>query len=67
MQSFIVLGIIPGTNIQTDLNFWVGVTAVLILVSQRAHIRAARDSIRTHLALRKIARVIRQYEFSVAS
>lgn len=35
MQSFIVLGIIPGTNIQTDLNFWILVSLLYALLLTR--------------------------------
>ena len=66
MQSFIVLGIIPGTNIQTNLNFWIAVTAVLILFACRGQLRAARNSLRTHLAVHKIARTIDHCQFSPA-
>ena len=32
MQNFIVLGIIPGTNIQTTFTFWVAVAAILVAI-----------------------------------
>lgn len=38
MQNFIVLGIIPGTNIQTTFSFWLGVAGVLLLVAAMPHI-----------------------------
>lgn len=34
-QSFIVLGIIPGTNIQTNLNFWLVLNALFVLFVTR--------------------------------
>lgn len=45
-QSFIVLGIIPGTNIQTDLNFWLVLNALFILFMTRRFWRAMGMNLR---------------------
>lgn len=65
MQSFIVLGIIPGTNIQTTLNFWVGVAFLLAVYILRGRLWAARSHLRLYLAVRQIAHTIKHCEFSV--
>jgi hypothetical protein len=39
-QSFIVLGIIPGTNIQTNLNFWLAMNVLFALFLLRRSIYA---------------------------
>lgn len=62
MQSFIVLGIIPGTDIQTNLNFWIAFTALLTVFAFRNRFRAGRNGIRKYVAIRKIAYTIRNYE-----
>lgn len=64
MQSFIVLGIIPGTNFQTNLNFWIIVSSLLTLVAMRTQLIAIRNSMQIVMAARKIARTINQFEFT---
>ena len=51
MQNFIVLGIIPGTNFQTDLNFWIYVSIVFMLLINRRRFYVLGK----HLHLRFIA------------
>jgi hypothetical protein len=67
MQSFIVLGIIPGTDIQTNLNFWISVSFLLMAVTFRAQLRAFQKFVQWYLAMRKIASTINRYDFSLAS
>jgi hypothetical protein len=65
MQSFIVLGIIPGTDIQTNLNFWIMVAALSTLFLLRSPIAALYSAFKHFVALREIANVIEHYEFTV--
>jgi hypothetical protein len=62
MQSFIVLGIIPGTNIQTNLNFWVIIYIVLTVVMLRARFTAIRQYVQRQLTIHLIARTINSFE-----
>lgn len=66
MQSFIVLGIIPGTNIQTNLNFWLVVAGLLGILMLRGWIVALRRSMRIYMGMRKIARTINSCEMRAA-
>lgn len=63
MQSFIVLGIIPGTNIQTTLNFWITVAIVLTVLASYGRLNASRKWLRRHFAMHQIAYTIENYEF----
>ncbi|GEM_PF-1132200 len=67
MQSFIVLGIIPGTNIQTTLNFWLAVTAILVLVTFRRRMWALCSYVQRQLVVRRIAHTIKNYELQPAA
>lgn len=58
MQNFIVLGIIPGTNIQTNLNFWLLVAVGLVGFILRLHILAGLERLQRYLVIRRIARTI---------
>ena len=64
MQSFIVLGIVPGTNIQTTLNFWIAVSALLAVVAFRMRLVIARNRLQTYVLARRIARVINAFEIN---
>lgn len=64
MQSFIVLGIIPGTNIQTTLNFWLGVTCLLVLLAVRKQLKAGRSFLQRQLVALRIAHAIDSYELN---
>jgi len=64
MQNFIVLGIIPGTNIQTGLNFWLTVTVLLTLVVFRRHFVAFRNFLQRQMVAHSIARAIDAYELA---
>lgn len=65
MQSFIVLGIIPGTNIQTNLDFWIWVSIMLSIFACRNLFFATGKLVLKFLALHQIAYTIRHYEFVV--
>jgi galactitol-specific phosphotransferase system IIC component len=67
MQSFIVLGIIPGTNFQTTLNFWLTVAAILVVFSMRKHIILARRQVQRALIARRIAHAIDSCEMQPAA
>ena len=66
MQSFIVLGIIPGTNIQITLNFWLAVTALLVVFMLRKRLKVARNSVQRQLIAYRIARTIDSCELRPA-
>jgi hypothetical protein len=63
MQSFIVLGIIPGTNIQTNLTFWIIVSLLVTLILCRTRLLSIRDRLQSYLVIRKMARAINHCEF----
>jgi len=62
MQSFIVLGIIPGTNIQTNLNFWLTISSIVLLLVLRTRIIALRNYAQRVLLAHQIARTINHFE-----
>lgn len=62
MQSFIVLGIIPGTNFQLNFGFWISVGIMLLCSPIVRKIWRNRARFSTLLAAVKIARVISQYQ-----
>jgi len=62
MQNFIVLGIIPGTNYQTSLNFWVGVTLCLLAILSTRRLLALARHIHTYLLARRLARFINHFD-----
>jgi hypothetical protein len=53
MQNFIVLGIIPGTNIQTTFSFWLWVAGTLLFAASLPQLT------RTAVALYRIALRVR--------
>jgi hypothetical protein len=62
MQSFIVLGIIPGTNIQTNLNFWV---FVFFLTRRFWYARAV--SLRIRLVAWRLAHTFDHFELAAVN
>lgn len=62
MQSFIVLGIIPGTHIQTTLNFWISVYALLSIVLFRARLLLLRNNLQSYMTALQIAHTINSFE-----
>jgi len=64
MQSFVVLGIIPGTNIQTTLNFWIVFTILLSVITFRYRILSVIRFVYRYTTLIRIARAIDTYEFT---
>lgn len=62
MQSFIVLGIIPGTHIQTTLNFWLAVYILLSAVVFRTRLLVLRSAIQSYIVAASIAHVINGFE-----
>ena len=64
MQSFIVLGIIPGTHIQTTLNFWIAVYVLLSIVLFRSRLVLVRNAFQSYLIALQIAHTINNFEFS---
>lgn len=64
MNSLLVLGIIPGTDIQTNLNFWLVVYVVVVTVVFRLHILRIRSKLQTQIIARRIARAINSCELA---
>jgi uncharacterized protein (DUF983 family) len=64
MQNLIVLGIIPGTHIQTTLNFWIAVYLLLSVVVFRARLTLLRSAFQSYLIAVQIARTIDSFELS---
>jgi len=64
MQSFIVLGIIPGTNIQTTLNFWIVVGILLGILACRTQLKLIYSRLQAYLVVRAMAHAIDHCEFN---
>jgi len=64
MQTFIVLGIIPGTHFQTTFTFWLMVGLSLLCLPLAAYLWHKHYALRAYFAARKIARFIDQYQLS---
>ena len=64
VQSFIVLGIIPGTHIQTTLNFWLAVYMLLSVIFFRTRLVLLRNVIQSYLLAVQIAHTINSFELS---
>jgi len=62
MQNFIVLGIIPGTHIQTTLNFWIVVAIILSMASCLPRLATLVKALRRYLVIRRIARTIDHFD-----
>lgn len=62
MQSFIVLGIIPGTNFQLNFSFWISIGVVLFCLPVMRAAWRRRIHVQTLLAALRIASVIDQYQ-----
>jgi hypothetical protein len=62
MQTFIVLGLVPGTNIQLTFNFWLYVAIVWTASPFLLAVWRRRTRIRLYFTAFRIARVIDQYQ-----
>jgi hypothetical protein len=62
MQSFIVLGIIPGINYQTTFDFWLYTALVLFCLPTAFWLAKKRHVLRAYFAARKINRFINQFQ-----
>jgi hypothetical protein len=62
MQSFIVLGLVPGTNIQLNFNFWLYVTVLLLITPVLRTVWRRRDVARSYIIALIISRVIARYQ-----
>lgn len=58
MQNFIVLGLVPGTQIQLTFIFWLGIAAAFFSLLMLVHVWGKRDELRQKRAVRQIARTI---------
>jgi hypothetical protein len=43
MLAFLVLGLIPGTNIQIGFNFWAGIFIALVVICLKSYISYYRE------------------------
>jgi len=64
MQSFIVLGIIPGTSVQLTFNFWLSVAILTVCLPLLRSMWRRRTSLRAYVVAFQISRVINQYQVS---
>jgi hypothetical protein len=62
MQSFIVLGIIPGTNLQLTFNFWLYVAILLVCWPMLRSLWRQRASLHTYYIALVLSRFISQYQ-----
>ncbi len=62
MQGFIVLGLVPGTNIQLTFNFWLSIAVLALCLPFLAAAWRRRKQVMVYLAARRIAQVIDQYQ-----
>ena len=62
MQTFIVLGIIPGTTIQLTFNFWLSVAILLVIIPFLRSLWRHRGSLQIYITALLIARVIARYQ-----
>ncbi len=65
MQSFIVLGIIPGTNLELTFNYWVYTAALLVGMRLTQYAWQHRAAVRVWLVARQLANFIDRYQFQV--
>ncbi len=62
MQNFIVLGIIPGTDIQTTFTFWLMVAIGFCALVSLPFVFGAVRRLRAFIVAYRIARTIEQFE-----
>jgi hypothetical protein len=62
MQTFIVLGIVPGTDIQLTFNFWLDVTILLALSPLFRAIWQRRGLAYNYVVGAQLLRFIDQYQ-----
>ncbi len=62
MQSFIVLGIIPGTQIQLNFTFWISVSIGFFTFLLVSRLWSNRQAFQIRLVSRQIARAIDNFE-----
>jgi hypothetical protein len=65
MQSFIVLGIIPGTNLQTTFNFWVMMASMLFCVPLVSKIIRHHMPQRIYQAVLQVAQFMYHYQYQL--
>lgn len=64
MQSFLVLGLVPGTNIQINFALWVGFIVSLLSLFWLVRLAPKRHAIRAYFIARKVARLIDRYQLA---
>ena len=62
MQSFIVLGIIPGTQVQLNFTFWISVSIGFFTFLLLSSLWSKRQAFRIRLISHQIARAIDNFE-----
>jgi hypothetical protein len=62
MQSFIVLGIIPGTSIQLTFNFWLYIAILLVCLPFLKALWQQRNTVRVYIVAIQISRTIDRYQ-----
>jgi uncharacterized membrane protein len=62
MQNFIVLGIIPGTSVQLNFNFWLTLSIFLAVIPLLIGAWRRRNRVYSYVIALRISRVIDQYQ-----
>lgn len=65
MQSFIVLGIIPGTDFQTTFNFWIMMAGMLFCAPLVSKIIRYHAPQRAYQAALQVARFMYYYQYQL--
>jgi len=65
MQSFIVLGIVPGTNFELTFNFWLYAAMLLLSLRFLQYAKRHRTDLHALSMAQQLAHFIRQYQFQV--
>lgn len=64
MQSFFVLGLIPGTHIQITFLGWLYIVTVVANIVAVLRFARYRHAVRAYLACRRIAHLIDRYQLA---
>ena len=62
MESFIVLGIVPGTDFQLTLEFWIAVAAVLLVLANLSLVFELANRARTWYVAQRISIEIMNFD-----
>lgn len=64
MQNFIVLGIVPGTNLQITFTFWLFAAAALMALLVARYAWRQRKHVRVYLVAIQLSRFIDRYRIA---